>query len=247
MKRVLFESDQLLMKRRLLLLPALCLTFAVGSIAADSKAPNDFSSFRNADDLWSQVEKAQQMPMERPASREEFMKLMGVWLGTQRAGAEAFLKAFPTDHRRWQARLLVVRAEMQLDQVTKAPNRGPEIRSKLEEIINAADAPQSIKGDAAFQIVLTRAIDASKQDPETFPPFYKAAAEFEVKYPEHPLTEKLRLLELDVVGLDPSKQGEALLAKLADDPDPAVAKRAQAIKARRQKRAEGTSPSAEPK
>ena len=122
---------------------------------AEPAAPSepDFSAFKTADDFWKQIEKLQQQPTERPKTREESLNQIREWFGTQQAAAEAFVKAFPTDERRWQARMIALRSGIQLRRFAGEPGNPDADRQKLEEIINAPDAPATTKGDDAHRRV----------------------------------------------------------------------------------------------
>jgi len=222
-------------------LPLLALLLSPALHAADIPAPSpaaastDFSSFKTADEFWKHLEKLQEQPKEQPKSRDEAVQMVGQWLGKQQKAAEAFAKTFPEDPRRWQATMLALRASAQMRRFSGQAAVPEEDREKLAGIVNAPDAPATVKGEAAFMGVMmfTAAFDPAK--PETFAAFHKASADFLEKYPEHPLATQLKQVQLRVLSDDPSIEGEALLKKIAAGSDPRSAEPAKATLERRQK------------
>ncbi len=229
------------MNRRLLL-PALFLTLALPLVAADAPAPaagaQDFSSFKTADDFWKQLEKLQEKPTDRPASREEAIAQLTKWLATQREAADAFVKAFPTDPRSWEARLLSLRAGMTMRKFSGEKSDPAADQQKLDEIINAPDAPAAKKGEAAFMSVMIKGATLDKEKPETFGAFYKAAEDFFAKYPDHPLASQLKTVQMQVLNEDPTPQGTEILKKLAAGSDPRLAEVAKSALEQKQKMAD---------
>lgn len=219
------------MKR--LLLPVFSL-FAAGALLAADPAP-DFSQFKTADALWKQIETLQEQPKVQPKSRDEALQVMGKWLGDQKAAADAFSQKYPEDPRRWQAKMLSLRASGQLRRFAGQVVVLDEDRKALAEIINAPDAPAAIKGEAAFMGVMMYTAAFDKDKPETFTAFHKAAGEFLEKYPEHPLAGQLKSIQLRVLDMDPTPEGTELLKKFASGSDPRLAETAKGQLERRQK------------
>ncbi len=214
--------------------------FQVLEVTAETPAapPADFSVLKTADEFWKHFEKLQEQPTTQPKSRDEAMQMAGEWLGKQQQAAEAFAKAFPEDPRRWQAKLIGLRAATQMRRFSGQPPVLETDRQNLAEIINAPDAPPAVKGEAAFMGVMMLTAGFDKDKPETFVAFHKAAAEYLEKYPDHPLAGQMTSIQLRVLNDDPSPEGEALLKKIAAGSDPRTAEPAKATLERRQKMAD---------
>ncbi|MEP6670290.1 MAG: redoxin domain-containing protein [Chthoniobacter sp.] len=229
--------------KRLLLLPGLCVAFATAVLAADpapASAPAstpDFSSFKTADDLWKQLEKLQEPPAEKPKSREEAMAQLQVYFTTAQAAAEAFVKTFPADSRSWQARMVALRCSMQLRQYGGTGSIEAD-QQKLNEIINAPEAPAPMKGEATFMSILIQRSQLDKDKPETYGAFHKAVADFMEKYPDHPLASQLKIVQMRELPNDPTPQADEILKKVAAGSDLRLAEGAKAMIAERQKMAE---------
>lgn len=229
--------------KRLFILPSLCFAFASATLAADpaaapaAAATPDFSSFKTADDFWKQMEKLQQPPSEKPKSREEALAQIKAWFGTQQQAADAFVKAFPDDPRSWNARMIALRASMQMRRFGGEGSADVD-QQKLNEIINSPGAPATVKGEAAFMSVMILGSKLNKEKPEAFAAFHKAAADFFEKYPEHPLASQLKSIQIQVLDEDPTPEGVEILKKLAAGSDPRQAEVAKTALERRQKMAD---------
>ncbi|HSI14673.1 MAG TPA: hypothetical protein VK961_21655, partial [Chthoniobacter sp.] len=207
--------------KRLFVLPGLCFALVSATLAADPAAAPaaaastpDFSSFKTPDDLWKQMDKLQQPPSEKPKSREEAMAQVKSWFATQQQAADAFVKAFPDDPRSWNARMIALRASMQMRRF--GAEGSPEAdQQKLNEIINSPEAPATVKGEAAFMSVMMAGSKVDKDKPETFAAFHKGAADFFEKYADHPLASQLKSIQIQVLDEDPTPEGTEILKKLA--------------------------------
>lgn len=198
-------------------------------------AAEDFSSYKTADEFWKHIEKLKEQPEAQPKSRDEALQMVTDWLGNQQKAAEAFAKAFPQDSRRWQAELLALRARAQMRRFSPGAGVPEDDRKKIEEIMDAPDAPPAVKGEAAFMGAMLTTTGINAAHPETFVPFYKAAAEFLAKYPDHPLAKQMVQTELQVVEKDPTPEGEAVLKQLGSSSDPNVVAAAKMVIEKRQK------------
>lgn len=207
-------------------------TLLIASGLSFATAAENFSSFKTADEFWKHIEKLKEQPEAQPTSRDEALQMVAEWLGNQQKAAEAFARTFPQDSRRWQAELLSLRARAQLRRFSRTVDVPEEDRKKIEEILNSADAPPAVKGEAAFMGAMS---GINVANPETFPPFYKAAADFLAKYPDHPLAKQMVQAELQLVEKDPSAAGEAVLKQLAASTDPNVMEAAKMVVDKRQK------------
>jgi thiol-disulfide isomerase/thioredoxin len=149
--------------------------------------------------------------------------------------AAAFVQKFPTDARSWQARMVALRADAQVRKMGGQDVDPNAEQKKLDEIIKAPDAPAPIKGEAAFMGVMLKGTSLSPSNPDAFGAFYKAAADFFEKYPDHPLAGQLKSIQMQVLSEDPTPQGNELLQKLAAGSDARLAEAAKAIVERKQK------------
>jgi thiol-disulfide isomerase/thioredoxin len=179
---------------KLLVLPVVLLALlSLPLLAADEAAPaapaapaQSSPDTKGADDAWKAMEKLQQPPEKKPTTREEAIAQLKEWLGSQKQAAEDFAQKFPKDPRSWQARMIAMRATMQGRRLTGEKGDAAADKQKLEEIVNAPDAPATVKGEAAFMetILPLTTGELLKGDAATYTAFYKSAADFFQKYPD---------------------------------------------------------------
>lgn len=224
------------MKTRFLL-PALILCSTLSPLRAAEPATAalavDLATYKTADELWKYLETLQQAPTEKPATREEAIALARTRFTQQTTAGTAFDKTYPTDQRRFAARMIALRAEMQLRRITGQPTDTAAERGRLDEIINAAEAPAPLKAEAAFTRAMTYTSDF-KTSPESYIAFNQAAADFLAKYAAHPLAPQMQTLQLRVLAEDPTPQGAELLQKIAAGTDAKAAEIAKGLLAKRE-------------
>ena len=223
----------------LVALGAVVVTNEVPAPAAPSvpaKPAADFSALKTADEFWAHFETLQKQPADKLANREEAMTQAQAWFGAQQQAGEAFAKAFPTDARRWSAKLIALRAGGQMRRLAGQPTDMDAERARLDEIIKAADAPVPVQAEAAFLRAMTLTADF-KAKPESYTAFHQAAADFATKYAANELAPKMQELDLRVLADDPTPQGAELLKKYAASADAKQADAAKAIIAKREKMA----------
>ena len=219
------------------LLPLLIFTSIATLHSEDAKpaAPAaDFSKFKTADEFWAHFESLQKQPTEKPASREEAVTQAQAWFGAQEKAGQAFAAAYPADVRRWQAKLIALRAGGQLRRLTGQGTEMVAERARLDEIITAADAPAQIQAEASFLRAMTLTADF-KTKPESYVAFHEAAAAFAKKYADNPLAAQMAQLDLRTLADDPTPQGAELLQKYAAGTDAKQAEAAKAMIAKRSK------------
>jgi thiol-disulfide isomerase/thioredoxin len=234
------------MKR--LVLPTLLLASSLPLFAVDGNAPTtsspdaatakDAAANKDADNSWKEMEKLQQPPEKKPTSREEAIAQIKEWFGKQKSAAEAFAQKYPSDPRSWQARMIALRADMQVRRFTGAESDPVADKKKLDEVVNAPDAPAATKGEAAFMEIMLLTSGLEKGGEPAYTAFYKAVADYFRAYPEHPLAGQLKSVEMQVLDQDPTPVGAELLKKLGAGPDARLAEAAKAILDKKQKMAD---------
>jgi thiol-disulfide isomerase/thioredoxin len=213
---------------------------AADPVPANSAPPKiDFSQFKTADDFWKEVENLQRPPSgPQPASREEMMEQVRAWFAAQREAVDAFVQAFPDDSRRWQAKMISLRAGVQLRRLGAGTATLEKDQQILNQIVGDPDAPAAIKGEAAFIGAAEKTVLVDSSKPETYLAFQKAAADFLAKFGAHPLAPQMQALQLRLLATDPTPEGAETLKKLAASSDPKIAGAAKDVIARRQQLAD---------
>ncbi len=217
------------MKTPILLLATTVLVVSPASMHAQTAAPAtgaapsaETAQSNTADDLWRQIQELKKGPAQQPKSKEEFAG----YLRKLDAAAQDFSKRFPSDPRRWDAKML--------DAQITGPSRGgvcrvpPQSRpTKMEsvakEIVSAPDASAVAKGDARFvllQIELTK--EGATPDVE------KNIAAFTHDFPGDPRTDSIKLyFAKKAQSSDPAK-ADTIFQELTKSINPQVASQATA-------------------
>lgn len=224
------------------LAPALALVLSTtAALAADPEAAalgsgpgGEQRLLLPADAAWRKFEETQKPPTTKPTTREEALDQAQAWLASQQKAADAFAKEFPKDRRRWQAKLIAARADLQSRRLRGQAEAPATARAQLDEIISAADATTPVKAEAAFMRAVTYATEF-RTKPENYIAFHQAAADFAAKYPAHPVATQLEELDLRSLAEDPTAEGAALLKKYLASTDARTAEIAKQIQAKRSK------------
>ena len=206
---------------------------------APAAKADDLTSYKTADDLWKHIEELRKEPAVQPKTREEFVTIVKSWFGAQKAAAEAFLKQYPEDKRRYSAQMLSIQSSLQLGRIPGTPPEAKpnpdEQRKQIDAIIAAADAPEEAKGEATFvrTMLITETLDPAK--PETTTAFLKAADDFLAKFGTHTLAPQMRQMQLQIVSKMETPEADAVLTKFAAGDDARLAGAAKQILTQRQK------------
>ena len=224
------------------LAPALAILLSTtAALAADPEpaAPNSSPGGEQrlllpADAAWKKFEESQKQPTTKPTTRDEALDQAQTWLTSQQKAADEFAKEFPKDRRRWQAKLIAARADLQSRRLRGQAEAPTTTRAQLDEIISASDAPTPVKAEAAFMRTINYATEF-RAKPESYIAFHQAAADFVAKYPAHPAATQLEELDLRSLAEDPTTEGAALLKKYLASTDARTAEIAKQIHAKRSK------------
>ena len=226
---------------------ALALLISLDTLAVDpapatlppSGTPNlDLPEFATADGFWKELQKLQESPPRRGVTRDDVLAQLRSWLSMQKNAADAFVKKFPEDPRRWQANMISVRSGLQVRRFSGQAGITPADQEVLRQIANASDAPVGIRGEAAFMSAASLSSGLSSENPDAYVSFHKAAADFLAQFPGHPLASQMRTVQLQVLRTDPTPEGAEVLKTLASSSDPEIARLANSVIAQNQKLAE---------
>ncbi|HEX8295312.1 MAG TPA: TlpA disulfide reductase family protein [Chthoniobacteraceae bacterium] len=145
------------------------------------------------------------------------------------AEVAAFATDFPADPRRWEAHLAVARRARQ------AKQRSPEEVEKLyQQVAAAPDAPAEIKASARLELIYMHR-EALKDDSpiDQVAAWEAELAAFAADFPTRDNLPRLLASRADVWQRRDSAKAGAILAELAEHPNPDVAKEAEARLRRR--------------
>ena len=191
---------------------------AENSAAAKPEAvakPVDLSQFKTADEFWAYILKVGGETPPRADTQEEYMKVVQSWLERQRTAAETFLKRFPEDSHRWDAKVVALMTSTQLQQVGGAPVDVEASMKEVESILASPAANVGAKSEASYLRTQMLAQTADPEKPETLVPLQKAVTEFLDNYSDSKRAREIAGMQMSLVGFSKGSDGDAILKKLA--------------------------------
>ena len=116
---------------------------------AAPKPEEKLAQFKTADELWAHFQALDRGPRGQGTTPPERAKVFQEFVNDLRATAELFAKKYPTDPRRWEARLT---ADRLTQRVANAKPQS-EVEKLYREAAEAADAPTEIKARARLGLI----------------------------------------------------------------------------------------------
>jgi len=127
---------------------------------APAPAATDLANLKTADEFWAHIEKLQEGPQDRPASREEALIMYRAFLAKLDTAAAEFAKRFDKDPRRSEAKMVRLEvATARAETEGKLPD-GELVDQLVTEILSANDAKPAVVEQAQ---ALQRARQVLKQ------------------------------------------------------------------------------------
>ena len=198
--------------------------------SATSQAANDdLSQYKTADTLYSHYEEVTKQRPEHPLqSEQEAKQFFTPHLQALDAISAAFEKQYPKDPRRWNMEYAAVltqpiRAALGIAGASKAPG---DVTTKLQTILDAPDAPASLK-KRVFSGILAH--DAQGvHDAQGYADWEQKAKTLSAKYPNQTDPDSVKFISAMVLAnFDPDKAA-ALFTDLSQSAkDPVVAAQAK--------------------
>jgi thiol-disulfide isomerase/thioredoxin len=191
----------------------------------------DFTKFKTADEFWTGIESLRGEFKQRGDSPEDQLRMYRAWLAQRIAATTAFLKAFPNDARRHEARL--IQADSQMHGAQAGVSAKPPTIAELAEIAQEPEASAETKGEATFLRILLEAQKLNFLERHNMPPFQKLLSEFLDTYANHRRTPQVANMQMELIQAVETPAADAILKKLAAHPMPEVAMSAKQMLASR--------------
>lgn len=183
------------------------------------------AQFKTADELWAHFQNLQRGPRSQGNSPEERAKVLQEFVIELRATAERFAATYPTDPRRWEARITAAR----LTQKLPGPKPKEDVEKLYQDALTGSDTPNDIKILARLALIQMHR-EALKDDSpkEKVNDVEAEIISFIRDFPNH---DEVPRLEISRAGLwEKRDQARAmiLLGDLAKSANQAVAREASA-------------------
>lgn len=183
------------------------------------------AEFKTADELWSHFQGLERGPRGQGTTAAEKAKAFQEFVTDLRATSELFAKKYPTDPRRWEARLTADR----LTQRVANTKSQADVEKLYREAAAAGDAPAEIKARARLGLIQIHREALKEEMPKEKVQAVEAEiVSFAADFPKH---DALPLLESSRAALwEKRDRAKALtiLAELAKSESPEVAREATA-------------------
>ncbi len=187
------------------------------------------------DQAWQSIEELRQQLSKDPPKGVNAVEFSAPAKQALHEAATEFADKFPTDPRRWDARLLEIRT-------TAFPTPIPERRAVFEanetilaDILAAPGASPEVKQNAERTVIFQHLDHLDLIDtPAQAAALEARLTDFIARHPSDPKANSLQVRRLDLLEKADPARAAALLATLSTDPDPKVADAAhgrQALKA----------------
>jgi peroxiredoxin len=189
------------------------------------KPVDKLAEFKTADELWAHFQALDRGPRGQGTTPAERAKAFQEFVTDLRATAELFAKKYPTDPRRWEARLT---ADRLTQRVANAKPQA-DVEKLYREAADAPDAPAEIKARARLGLIqMHREALKDEMPKEKVQAVEVEIVSFAADFPKH---DALPLLETSRAALwEKRDRAKALtiLAELAKSENPEVAREAAA-------------------
>lgn len=116
-------------------------------VVAVAQAWANLERFSSADELWAHIAKLQDGPEGANAQTADLLPVLTEFQKEVEAATTEFERRYPTDARRWEARLFRLQLQMLMEQLFEAPTDYAAILTQLEPFADS-DAPDRIKREA---------------------------------------------------------------------------------------------------
>jgi thiol-disulfide isomerase/thioredoxin len=126
------------------LFTVICTAMVLGVIGR----AEDLTKYKTADELWAYINNLGRGPQEQPQSREEIPAVFHRFWDQLDSATGEFLKLYPNDPNRWGAKLLKLQVAYHRGQADNQPVDVGATTNALKEIVAAADASPSTRGEA---------------------------------------------------------------------------------------------------
>jgi thiol-disulfide isomerase/thioredoxin len=148
--------------------------------------PASLDSYATADALWQHIQELLRGPAHRPQTDGELRSMITVMDTQVDAALKEFLSRYPSDPRQWDAKLMQVRVESMLANLS-GNSRGIDVKPALEGIASAKEAPQNVRMQASRELLMAAVNSYLRGDKTVTPEAVMAELhQYAADYPANP-------------------------------------------------------------
>ncbi len=205
------------------------ITQAVEAELAKAAQPAvDLSKFTSAASLWEHIQQSTKDQQRLPRGAAKAQAAYTGHLKAMLLATEEFLKRYPADPHRWDARLLQLQTTFVVGTLESKPMQPAVFESALKEIATSRDASPAAKAGADYLLVYFHIHSLGETSPaQTFAALDAEILAFEKNHPDDPRNPPLQLLRVKLSEKQDPSKSQVLLDELAKSRYPEVARAAQ--------------------
>jgi thiol-disulfide isomerase/thioredoxin len=205
------------MKPFLLLAAALAAGLLPVAALAQTPAANpaDLSQYPTADALWLHIQDVQKGPKTHPATQEEYKAVVADTIAQIAISSTEFLKRYPNDPRRWDARLYQIQASAAIDGMEGHADDA-RLAGELLELGGETDAPPAVRGHARYEVLVLSLHRYEKGDTSvTTAAILAQLGQFVADFPTYPSLDALKYKVAETLDRADPNAAAMLLKELA--------------------------------
>jgi len=201
-------------------------TPAAAAPAGATNAPA-LSQYTTADALWMHIEDVKKGPKTRPATAQEYQTVINNMVAQLYGSATEFLKRYPDDPRKWDARLLQIETGNALNGMQGQTN-DLELHAQLQELASQTGASSEVRGQARFELLGLAMRHCMEGDPAVTPEsIVTQLHQFITDFPTYPALDILKYKVAVTLKSKDAAVANALLEELASSGEGQVADQAR--------------------
>jgi thiol-disulfide isomerase/thioredoxin len=196
---------------------------------------SDLSRYTTADALWLHIQDLKKGPKARPATAEEYRQIMSDMLEQLSTATAEFLKRYPNDPRKWDARLLEIETNGAISGI-QGYRDDMALSAQLEELSVEPGAPSSDRAEARYELFGMSLRDyVAGNRTITSASILAELHQFISDFPTYPSLDVLKYKVAQTINPSDPAAAATLLKELADSGEGKVADQARKELATRQR------------
>ncbi len=195
--------------------------------ASPAANPANLSQYTTADALWLHIQDVKRGPKTRPTSAAEYRNTVASVASQLYDGTTEFVRRFPNDPRKWDARLLQIETGSVIARMSGRPDAAGTV-AQLEDLAGQKDAPASDRGEARYQLLGVTISDYMRGDGSvTSGDVVNKLRRFIADFPTYPALDVLKYKVSQTLALGDPMAADMLLKELATSGEGRIADQAR--------------------
>jgi len=209
--------------------------YAQAPAGEPAPGPASLDQYTTADALWLHIQDIKKGPAARPATQEEYRAVVTGMITQLYAASTEFVRRFPDDPRKWDARLIQAQTMGPMSQLSGRADE-PAVIQQFAALANETDAPPSIRGQARYQLLSMALNDYTRGNQMvTSASILTQLRQFTIDFPTYPGLDVLKYKIAQMLNATDPVASQALLTELANSGEGKIADQARTELATKEK------------